>query len=76
MIKDNKCQFLTPTMGKFPKPYKTGIVGLLAILAITIIPFSGETNSNDGKFYGLLTLVNYDENGNEVFSQSVKFNRS
>jgi hypothetical protein len=58
-------------MSQIPNFTKFGIIGLSAILAITIIPFNDETNSNDGKFYGLLTLVNYDENGNEVFSQSV-----
>jgi len=58
-------------MGQLPKPYKIGITGLLAILAITIVPFSGETNSSDGKLYGLITLVNYDENGNEVFAQTI-----
>jgi len=56
---------------KLPNLYKIGIVGLLSILAITIVPFSGETNSIDGKLYGLLTLVQYDENRNEVFSQTV-----
>jgi len=56
---------------KLPNMYKIGIVGLLSILAITIVPFSGEANSIDGKFYGLLTLVQYDENRNEVFSQTV-----
>jgi len=58
-------------MGKLPKPYKIGIIGLLAILAITIVPFSGETNSTDGKFYGFVTLVAYDENRNEVLSQTI-----
>ena len=58
-------------MGRIPKPYKIGIIGLLAILAITIVPFSGETNSTDGKFYGFATLVAYDENRNEVFSQTI-----
>jgi len=59
------------SMSKLPNFYKIGIVGLLSILAITIVPFSGETNSIDGKFYGLLTLVQYDENRNEIFSQTV-----
>ncbi len=58
-------------MPKLSNPYKIGVVGLLAILAITIVPFDGETNSNEGKLYGLLTLVQYDENSNEVFSQSI-----
>jgi len=48
-----------------------GFIGLLVFLAITIVPFDGETNSNDGKLYGLLTLVQHDENNNEVFSQTV-----
>jgi len=59
------------SMSKLPNLYKIGIVGLLSILAITIVPFSGETNSIDGKLYGLITLVQYDENRNEVFSQTV-----
>ncbi|MCH7758277.1 MAG: hypothetical protein IIA19_07395 [Thaumarchaeota archaeon] len=59
------------SMSKLPNLYKIGIVGLLSILAITIVPFSGETNSIDGKLYGLLTLVQYDENRNEIFSQTV-----
>jgi len=59
------------SMSKLPNFYKIGIVGLLSILAITIVPFSGETNSIDGKLYGLLTLVQYDENRNEIFSQTV-----
>jgi len=59
------------SMSKLPNLYKVGIVGLLSILAITIVPFSGETNSIDGKLYGLLTLVQYDENRNEIFSQTV-----
>ena len=58
-------------MGQLPKSYKIGIAGLLAILAITIVPFSGETNSTDGKFYGYVTLVAYDENRNEVLSQTI-----
>jgi len=58
-------------MPKLYKSYKIGVIGLLSILAITIVPFYGETNSNEGKLYGLLTLVHYDENSNEVFSQSV-----
>lgn len=58
-------------MGQLPKSYKIGITGLLAILAITIVPFSGESNSTDGKFYGFVTLVAYDENRNEVLSQTV-----
>jgi len=58
-------------MSQLPKPYKIGVIGLLAILAITIVPFSGETNSTDGKFYGFVTLVAYDENRNEVFSQTI-----
>ncbi len=58
-------------MSYLPKPYKMGFIGLLVFLAITIVPFDGETNSNDGKLYGLLTLVQYDENNNEVFSQTV-----
>jgi len=58
-------------MGQLPKSYKIGIAGLLAILAITIVPFSGETNSTDGKFYGYVTLVAYDENRNEVLSQII-----
>jgi hypothetical protein len=53
------------------KSPKICIVGFLSIMAITMVPFSSETNSNDGKFYGMLTLVKYDENRNEVFSQSV-----
>jgi len=57
-------------MSKLPGSYKISAIGLLAILAITIMPFDGETNSNEGKLYGLLTLVQYDENSNEVFSQS------
>jgi len=48
-----------------------GFIGLLGILAITIVPFDGETNSSDGKLYGLLTLVQYDVNNNEVFAQSI-----
>ncbi len=48
-----------------------GFIGLLGILAITIVPFDGETNSSDVKLYGLLTLVQYDENNNEVFAQSI-----
>ncbi len=55
-------------MNKSPK---ICIVGFLSIMAITMVPFSNETNSNDDKFYGMLTLVKYDENRNEVFSQSV-----
>ena len=58
-------------MNKLPSSYKIGAIGLLAILAITIVPFDGETYSNEGKLYGLLTLVHYDENNNEVFSQTV-----
>ena len=58
-------------MGQLSKSYKIGIAGLLAILAITIVPFSGETNSTDGKFYGYVTLVAYDENRNEVLSQTI-----
>ncbi len=58
-------------MGQLPKSYKIGITGLLAILAITIVPFGGETNSTDGKFYGFVTLVAYDENRNEVLSQTI-----
>lgn len=58
-------------MPKLSNPYKIGVIGLLTILAITIVPFDGETNSNEGKLYGLLTLVQYDENSNEVFSQSI-----
>jgi len=58
-------------MSPLPKPYKMGFIGLLSILAIAIVPFDGETNSSDGKLYGMLTLVNYDENGNEVFAQSI-----
>jgi len=57
-------------MIKLPSSYKIGAIGLLAILAITTVPFDGETNSNEGKLYGLLTLVQYDENSIEVFSQS------
>ena len=53
------------------KSPKICIVGFLSIMAITMVPFSSETNSNDGKFYGMITLVKYDENRNEVFSQSV-----
>ncbi len=41
------------------------------IMTITIVPFNGEINSNEGKFYGFITLVQYDENRNEVFSQTV-----
>jgi len=58
-------------MSPLPKPYKMGFIGLLSILAIAILPVDGETNSSDGKLYGMLTLVNYDENGNEVFSQTI-----
>ncbi len=58
-------------MSNLPKPYKMGFIGLLVFLAITIVPFDGETNSNDGKLYGLLTLVQHDENNNEVFAQSI-----
>ena len=57
-------------MRKLSSSYKIGAIGLLAILAITIVPFDGETYSDEGKLYGLLTLVQYDENSNEVFSQS------
>jgi len=35
------------------------------------VPFSGEANSIDSKLYGLITLVQYDENRNEIFSQTV-----
>jgi len=57
-------------MKKMPNSYMIGAIGILTLLAITIVPFHGESNSNDGKLYGLLTLVQYDENSNEVFSQS------
>jgi len=58
-------------MSQLPKPYKMGFIGLLGILAITIVPFDGETNSSDVKLYGMLTLVQYDVNNNEVFAQSI-----
>lgn len=58
-------------MSQLPKPYKMGFIGLLGILAITIVPFDGETNSNDGRHYGMATLVQYDVNNNEVFAQSI-----
>jgi len=58
-------------MSNLPKPYKMGFIGLLVFLAITIVPFDGETNSNDGKLYGFVTLVQYDVNNNEVLSQTV-----
>jgi len=58
-------------MSPLPKPYKMGFIGLLSILAIAILPVDGETNSSDGKLYGMLTLVQYDENNNEVFAQSI-----
>jgi len=58
-------------MSQLPKPYKMGFIGLLGILAITIVPFDGETNSNDGRHYGMATIVQYDVNNNEVFAQSI-----
>ncbi len=57
-------------MRKLSSSYKIGAIGLLSFLAITIMPIDGEINANDGKHYGLLTLVQYDENSNEVFFQS------
>jgi len=46
-------------------------IGLLGLFVVLIIPAQIEPISNDLEFSGYLTLAQYDENGNNVFTQTL-----
>jgi len=46
-------------------------IGLLGLFVVLIMPAQIEPISNDLEFAGYLTLVKYDENGNNVFTQTL-----
>jgi len=46
-------------------------IGLLGLFVVLIMPAQMESISNDLEFAGYLTLVKYDENGNNVFTQTI-----
>jgi len=46
-------------------------VSMIFMATMMIIPAQIEPISNDLEFAGYLTLVNYDENGNNVFTQTI-----
>ena len=46
-------------------------IGLLGLFVVLIMPAQIEPISNDLEFSGYLTLAKYDENGNNVFTQTI-----
>ena len=46
-------------------------IGLLGLFVVLIMPAQIEPISNDLEFGGYLTLAKYDENGNNVFTQTI-----
>ena len=46
-------------------------IGLLGLFVVLIMPAQIEPISNDLEFGGYLTVAKYDENGNNVFTQTI-----